>query len=143
KLFRMKYLSTGQLPGETLDLGSMVADLKLDEATLDKLKPMLEQYEIALDQALHKREQYVQSSQDDLFASIQDKNYSIGEEVIERQVGLRKGVRDVNDTFAIQLAAAMPAEMGASFTRTVRETTYPRIYRKIPAERSFEAAAKL
>ncbi len=143
KLFRLKYLNGGQLPGESLDLTTLVIDLKLDDVQADKVKPLLEQYEVQLDDALHRREQYMQTSQDDLLEAIQVKNYTIGEEVADRQIELRKGVRDVNEQYTVMIAAALPPETGQGFLRSIREQTYPRIFRKIPAERAFEAALKL
>jgi hypothetical protein len=143
KLFRLKYLNGGQLPGESLDLTTLVLDLKLDDVQADKVKPLLEQYEVQLDDALHRREQYMQTSQDDLLEAIQVKNYTIGEEVADRQIELRKGVRDVNEQYTVLIAGALPPETGQSFVRSIREQTYPRIFRKIPAERAFEAALKL
>jgi hypothetical protein len=143
KLFRLKYLSGGQLPGESLDLTTMVLDLKLDEGQADKVKPIMEQYEVQLDDALHRREQYMQTSQDALLEAIQEKNYQIGEEVADRQIELRKGVRDVNEQYTVLVAAVLPADVGPGFVRTIREQTYPRIFRKIPAERAFEAAVKI
>ena len=143
KLFRLKYLSSGQLPGENLDLTNSVRDLRLDEVQTEKLRPLLEQYEAQLDDALHRREQYIQSSQDDLLEAIQDQNYRIGEEVADRQVELRKGVRDVNEQYVVLIAGSLPEDAGKSFLRSIREQTYPRIFREMPAERAFDAAAKL
>ncbi len=143
KLFRLKYLNGGQLPGESLDLTTLVIDLKLDDVQDDKVKPLLDQYEVQLDDALHRREQYMQTSQDDLLEAIQVKNYTIGEEVAERQIELRKGVRDVNEQYTVMIAAVLPPDVGQGFVRSIREQTYPRIFRKIPAERAFEAALKL
>ncbi|MHC4427771.1 MAG: hypothetical protein ACYS0D_04105 [Planctomycetota bacterium] len=143
RLFRLKYLRNGQLPAENLDLTTHVQDLKLDGVQLEEIQPLMLQYERELHEALRAREAYLQASQSELISAIQVNNYELGIEVAERQVALRKGVRDVNESYTLTIAAALPEEIGAGFLEKVRLATYPRVYRMVPAQRSFTAAKEL
>ena len=140
KLFRLKYLKNGQLPGETLDLLNDVRDLELDAQAAAEMQSLLDEYELALDAALRKREDYMQRSQTELIDAIQMNDYALSVDVAEKQVDYRKGVRNVNEQYTATIAAALPEEASAVFVRRIRERTYPRIYRKTPAQRAFEAA---
>lgn len=143
KLFRLKYLKNGQLPGENLDLLNDVRELSLDASQVEQLQPLLEEYEHGLDEALRRREQYLQTSQSDLIEAISNENYSLGIRVAARQVELRQGVRDFNETYTQTIASALPDDFSATFTDRIRQRTYPRVYRRTPADRAFEAAMKI
>ena len=143
KLFRLKYLRNGQLPGENLDLINDVMDLDLAEQDLEEVKPILEEYEIALHEALRKREDYLQKSQNELINAITDEDYSVGLEVARRQVELRKMVRNVNEQYTLTLSAAVPNEAGIEFVQRIQQRTYPRVFRKTPAERILAAAVEI
>ena len=143
KLFRLKYIKNGQLPGEKLDLLNDVRDLDLDSDQTLLLQPLLDQYEQQLDDALRRREDYMQTSQTALIEAIQEENYNVGIEVATRQVALRKGVRDVNEQYTITIADALPDETGKAFLESIRQMTYPRVYRRTPAGRAFDAALEL
>jgi len=143
KLFRLKYMKNGQLPGENLDLLNDVRDLDLGPDEKLRLQTLLDEYELQLDDALRRREDYMQTSQTALIEAIQEENYKIGIEVAARQVALRKGVRDVNEQYTLSFAEAMPEEAGLEFLTSIRQRTYPRVYRRTPAERAFDAALQL
>ncbi len=143
KLFRLKYLKNGQLPGENLDLLSDVRELGLAEEQMAELQPLLEEYEQQLDSALRKREDYMQRSQSDLIEAIQEENYQTGLDVAARQVEMRKGVRNVNEQYTRTIASSLPTDVGPEFLSRIRTRTYPRVYRRTPAERAFDAAMKI
>ncbi len=143
KLFRLKYLKNGQLPGENLDLLNDVRELGLAEMQTDELQPLLDEYEQQLDAALRKREDYLQRSQTDLIEAIQDENYQTGLEVAARQVEMRKGVRNVNEQYTVTIASSLPSDLGPEFISRIRERTYPRVYRRTPAARAFAAALQI
>ena len=143
KLFRLKYLKNGQLPAEKLDLIVHVTELKLDQAQMEELQPILEEYETLLHEAVKARENYLNTSQSELIAAIQVNNYQLGIDVAQRQVELRKRVRDVNEQYVTTIAAVLPEDAATSFVDRVRQATYPRVYRTTPAERAFSAAKRL
>jgi len=85
----------------------------------------------------------MQTSQTALIEAIQDENFSVGIEVAARQVALRKGVRNVNEQYTVTIAEALPDEAGQKFLDSIRHRTYPRVYRRTPAMRVFDAALEL
>jgi hypothetical protein len=143
KLFRLKYLRNGQLPSENLDLTIHVINLKLDAGRMEELAPLMLEYEQVLHEALRRRESYLQASQAELIEAIQGNNPTLGIEVAERQVALRKEVRDVNERYTLTIASALPEDTSGTFLDKVREATYPRVYRLVPAQRAFKAAKEL
>ncbi|MHC4430143.1 MAG: hypothetical protein ACYS0D_16325 [Planctomycetota bacterium] len=143
KIFRLKYMRNGQLPSENLDLTVHVQDLDLTPVQLEEIRSLMLQYEEALHEALRRREDYLQSSQNDLIAAIQNNEFQVGIDVAERQVVLRKAVRDVNEQYTVALAAALPEDIGKDFLNRVRQATYPRVYGMVPAQRVFTAAKEL
>jgi hypothetical protein len=143
KIFRLKYMRNGQLPSENLDLTVYVQDLELDPFQERELQPLVLEYEQALHDALRRREDYLQASQGELISAIQAENFQLGVNVAERQVELRKAVRDVNEQYTAAIAQALPEDLGQTFLDRVRQATYPRIYRTVPAERAFQAAREI
>jgi len=143
KLFRLKFLKNGQLPGETLDLMSDVRDLDLATEAMAQVQPLLDEYELRLDEVLRRREDYMQRSQTELIDAIQNSDYGLSVDVAERQVEYRKAVRDVNEQYTETIAARLPSEASETFMSRILERTYPRVYRKTPAQRAFEAAVEI
>ncbi len=145
RLYRLRYLTNGRLAAEDLDLLLMVKQMNFPPRQLEALNPLLQEYEARLDNALRQREAYFNSSQDDLLLAIQNEGASadIGIRVAQRQVELRKAVRDINEEYANAVAEALPEELGAEFLTTVREKTYVRIFRKTQLQRLFDAAERI
>jgi hypothetical protein len=143
RIFRLKYLRNGQLPSENLDLTVHVQELDLNPVQLQEIQSLMLEYEETLHDALRRREDYLQSSQNDLISAIQTDEYQVGIEVADRQVALRKAVRDVNERYVLAIASALPEDIGQTFLTRVRQATYPRIYGMVPAERAFTAAKGL
>lgn len=140
RLFRAKYLGNGQLSAESLDLVTEVTLLGVSAAQMEAVAPLLERYEIDLDEALRQREQFLSESQAELIKAVQEDDPRVGMSVAQGQVELREAVRNVNERYVEILAAALPAESSEQFLQTIREKTYPRIYRPTQADRVFKAA---
>ncbi|MEE8138401.1 MAG: hypothetical protein V3T81_05960 [Thermoanaerobaculia bacterium] len=146
RLYRLRYLANGRLAAEDLDLLLMVKQMNFPPPQLEALKPLLQEYEARLDNALRQREAYFNSSQDDLLLAIQNEgsgSANIGIRVAQRQVELRKAVRDINEEYANAVAEALPEELGDEFLTKVREKTYVRIFRKTQLQRLFDAAERI
>jgi hypothetical protein len=170
KLRREKTLPRGTLSGESLNLFNMLAeispdravrermnetfgdedfaeelvgDLNLDEALKKGLQPILDEYDLALDQALRARNDHLRTSQDDLYKAIQKLDSDDGIRVLERQTQLRVTVRDTNLRYAELLAAAMPDELAASYRKAVNERGFSRVFRRTQTQRMFRAAREL
>jgi hypothetical protein len=141
KIFRLKYIRNGQLPAENLDLTVHVQDLEHElGADIRQIQPLMLEYEEALHAALRRREDFLQASQGELINAIQAEDYALGIDVAQRQVALRKEVRDVNEHYAAAIAEALPEDARKTFLDRIRQATYPRVYRTIPAQRAFSAA---
>jgi hypothetical protein len=78
-----------------------------------------------------------------LINAITEEDYSVGLEVARRQVELRKMVRNVNEQYTLTLSAAVPNEAGIEFVQRIQQRTYPRVFRKTPAERILAAAVDI
>ncbi len=65
-------------------------------------------------------------------------------ERVFRRVGLPLAYsQGYNPRPRFQIAAALPEDVGADFLEKVRLATYARVYRMVPAQRSFAAAKEL
>ncbi len=143
RLFRTRHLSNGRLGGENIDLLSMVDDMDLEPSVRGPIQSILDEYEVRLDEALRKREGYVQEAQPRLIEAVQDPNSKIPVDIAERQAALRVAVRDVNEQYAAAIAAGLPPETGATMLQTFRERMHPKIFRKTEVQQLFEAARKI
>lgn len=143
RLFRMKYLRAGQLPSEDLDLITEIRAMDLETAQLREIESILSEYELRLDEALRAREAYLGTSQTELIGAVQGNNPEAGLVVADRQLALRKAVRDVNESYTQALAAALPDDVGVAFLERIRQKTYPRVYRRTNAQRVFLQAKEL
>ena len=143
RLFRLKYLKNGQLSGENLDLINEVQMMGLSEPQMQALNLLLDEYESDLDDAIRRREAFLSDSQAQLIRAVQDEDPRVGLAVAAQQVELREGVRDVNARYTEAIAAAMPEEVSTDFLHTVRQKSYPRVYRPTQADRVFKAALNI
>lgn len=143
-LTREKALPRGRLSGEDVNLFMMVDDSELSDTTFDALEAMLDEYELALHQALKTRDDYLLTSAPTLFKAMRDGDVKDAERVLGQQVRLREAVRDVNDRYREAFVAAMTDEAEkARFNEAVLEEAYERIYRPTWAHRAFETALEM
>lgn len=142
KLYRTKYLPKGQLSGERLDLQNVLRELNLDAAQTEAIQPILDRYEIALYDALKAREDAIEGSRATLMEAIRNQT-DVSQSVVQRELGYRKAVRDVNEQHAQEISTALGPEVGAEFMKRMQQRTYTRIFRTTRTERIFKAAAEL
>lgn len=140
---REKTLDDGQLSGERVNLFHLARDQQIDTTTLEPIQPMLGEYELLLDDALQRRNAYLRSSVSDLTQAYQEQNFKRGLSIVDQQTQLRTAVRDVNDTYAQMMIAALPDETAGAFKTAYRNTAYPRIFQTTRAQRAFAAAKEL
>ncbi|MHC4415347.1 MAG: hypothetical protein ACYS0G_08695 [Planctomycetota bacterium] len=143
RLFRLKYLNNGRLAAESLDLLAVVRELNLAQSQMEAVQPLLDEYEVSLDEALRRRQEYANTSQTQLIRAIQDQDPQVGITVAEREVELRKAVRDVNEHYAAAIADALPEEVQERFRKQVGQRAHPRVYRLTQTQRIFSAAKEL
>jgi hypothetical protein len=143
RLLREKEMSEGRLSGESTDLLYIIRDMHLDELVLRSAQPVLDQYDLALDQALRARKDYRLKMRTEMLnaMSAQDSQKSL--KFFEGQVALQVAVRDVNDQYIESISTALPSDLGQKFRKTALERAYPRVYRETPVERLYTAALEL
>lgn len=144
ELRRQKELPNGKYAGEKLDLVELLGSLPLDDTLRRDVEPLLEEYEIGLDDALRKRAEIMRGARLPMMKAIQDNDINRSLELYERQIAARVAVRDINDYHAAVIAEELPMELRDSFLEDVRNRSYPRVYgRKTSAHRLMLAALEL
>lgn len=143
QMLREKTLHLGRLSGESVDLFHVVRDLQLDDRIADAIEPVMEQYDLALDEALRRRNALLDEVQVDLMRSIRSGQSAIEVKKLEDQVQRRVALRDVNEHYIEVIASSLPVEHGEKFREAALVSAYPRVYRQLPAERIFLAALEL
>ena len=120
----------GRLAGESIDLFHVLRDMRLPESIINRIQPVLTNYEIELDDALNRRNASFVDAQRALLDSITSMQEGMDTSVAERQITLRVDIRTVNDNFRESITEALPAEVNAEFRQLALERAYPSIYRK-------------
>lgn len=143
RLYRERNLHKGRLSGESVNLLDVVRDLHLEQGMSLVVQPVLEAYEIALDRALHQREDPITGRNNPVLASLEEPDPEKQAAALRKQVERWVAVRNVNDDFINQIASAMPEDLGRQFRASALERAYPRIYRETPVQRIFKVARDL
>ena len=143
ELNRMKYLTTrGELSGESVDLFTLLrSDMGMSDDEIGSL-PVLVEYEVAMDEAVKARNRALLDSDRQAMGAIQSRGEESGEfrAAVERLIGTRVAVRDINEMYATKVAEILPPRKAAEFTEAFREKAYPRVFRTTRVERLFKAA---
>ena len=142
-IFREKNLSKGTLSGESLNLFYVVRDMGLNEPEMLVVQPVLDQYDVALDEALHNRQKALVSNQSDMLKSFSEQNSAVSLAILQRQIDMKIAVRDINDQFVDRLAEAMPEARREEFRQKALERAYPRIFRPTPVQLIIKTAREL
>ena len=142
RLYRDKHIYKGELSGENLNLFDVVRELHLDDRTSMQVQPIMEAYDIALDQALRRRDTDT-SVKANALEYISESDPQKGFDAMKRRIELRVDVRNVNDEFVDRVADVMPSDIAAEFRKDAMERAYPRIYRETPVQRLFKDAKKI
>ena len=137
-LVREKSLPRGRLSGEEVNLFAVVDEIELEEASFERLEGLLDEYEMAIHEALVVRDEYLMNSAPLLFKAMRDGDVPDAERVLKQQLRYREGVRNVNDRFRDLLVDALTVEAERERLRdTVLSEAYDRIYTTTWGERSF------
>lgn len=138
---RETVLRRGIVSGERVNLFDVVDDLKLSEAALSQVKPILSDYDQELDKALVAREAVSEEG----FTKFQQ--FRASGDVAAMQDFIEKGrtaatrVKEINKKYARAIADVLPEEKQGTFGDEVRKESYPEVYRTTQADRALEAAA--
>jgi hypothetical protein len=143
-LVREKSLPRGRLSGEDLNLFMVVDDAVLSEESLDKIDAILDEYEIALDDALRRRDQAVAQGSPQMYQAIQRGDVAGAVRSMERQINARVAVRDLNERYRAQIVAALgQTDEARALDRAILLAGYERIYSPTPTEQLFATVMEM
>ncbi len=142
-LRREKTLPRGRLSGESVNLFAVVDEAGISKESLPKLTTLLDEYEQRLDAALARRNEYLAQNESKALKAIVEGDAKAMEQLADRMIDLRNGVRSVNEESRAAIVAALPADEGRKVERAALEAAYGRVYRATRTDRSFKAALEL
>lgn len=131
--------SGGIVGGDSVDLTSVIDDLRLADTDLAPAAESIEQYEADLDRQLVEKE-----------STKSDFKFEPGKpfDMEAMQAGMTKireqaiKVRDVNERHARTLEGHLPESKRTEFASAVRKASFPRIYRPSRTDKDIDAALK-
>ncbi|MHC5113455.1 MAG: hypothetical protein ACYTGP_03385 [Planctomycetota bacterium] len=143
QLRREKELPKGRLSGESINLFHVLKIMDLEPTVLGVVQPSLEAYDVALDEALLRRERLMHESRLAMMHSIRDDQPEAAVSIYMKQIQARIALRNTNDEYREILIAQLPYEVAPEFKQEVLQRAYPRVYRPTAAQRLFAEAKKM
>lgn len=140
-LRREKSLPNGSLSGESLNLVMITREIDVPPIVADAARPIIEDYEIKLDQALAARDAADDGSIAARLKSLNDNGKFVATE--ESVMKLRVAVRLVQDQGIIAIRDALGADYGPKFELRALRRAFPQVYGPDPLTPLFEAAFAL
>ena len=126
-----------------MNIIGVLNQLQLAPDTLNQLRPVIDDYEIRLDEALRYREQVVDNAQPKVKDAMINMDFDAGMSAMDTIMAARIQVRNIQDSSAAAIAAAMTPEVAAEFMTRYYESAYSKVFRPSPMERTFEVARGL
>ncbi len=142
RLYREKHINRGRMSGESTDLFQIARDTNLSGTADSVISPQLEEYAVALDIAMRKRDAILWVNPKKLFDNIIRGDSSRSPEHVEAEIKSRINVRDINDRYIEVISSSLSAQDGNDFRTRALSRGYPRIFRKTPAQRIIRQAAE-
>jgi uncharacterized membrane protein YgcG len=142
-LRREKTMANAALSGEGTNLFLVIDEAELSQPSIDGASKILDMYEVELDSALVARDSFIEQSEPKMMRLTLDGNADAARTMAQRQIALRKSVRDVNDRFITQIAESMSPEEGAKFKKAAMLAAYRRVFRQTRSSEAFEKALQL
>ncbi len=140
-VIREKSLPKARLSGEGLNLFLVVDEAELSEEAMTKLDPILDEYEVVLDQAIRRRDEVVATTSAQMYRSIQEGDTVGAMRTMERQMQARTALRDVNELYRVRLVSELgDSSESKSLGQAILESGFERIYQPTPTARAFAAA---
>jgi hypothetical protein len=141
-MLREKELPRGVLSGESLNLIVLAREVTLTPELSDQSKVVLEEYSVALDDALRARASQLSQSQPVIQEAMVAQDWGRGLTQLEAIVARRVALRDVQERYIDAIAASLgPA--GTDFRERALRTAFPLAYRPSPMIPYFAAARAL
>lgn len=142
-LTRRKTLPDGRLDGERTDLFVLLDRFELDDAQRDAIAEALTAYEMDLDGALTRRNEFIPDAGDRIGEAMSAGDVDKAIALMDKAARLRVAVRDVNARYSETIAESLGDETGGAFREAALRNAHPRIYRKTLGRRAFEAANRI
>jgi hypothetical protein len=142
-LTRSKTLPNGRLDGERTDLVSVLDGLELPEPIAAPVAALVEQYEIALHDALVRRNEFVAEAEKKVDEALEARDPEKALDVVDRATQLRIAVREVNDDYLLALGETLrqtSEEQSKALVEAAQLTSFPRVYRQTRGQKAFEQA---
>jgi len=140
---RIKTLPNGRLDGERTDLLVLADELDLNTEQMEAVVEQLETYELALDEALRERNEYLDDATRRIDKAIQDRDFDKALSIVDSATRRRVAVRRVNSNHIEFIAEKLPADQAVKFRRDAMRRSYPRVYRRTVGQKSFKQALAL
>jgi hypothetical protein len=135
-------MNRGRLSGESVDLFQIIRDSDISQSAENAIFDNLEEYAVALDVTIRKRDRILRGNPKKLFDNILSGNVKQDDSVVDDLIRARIEVRDLNDRYIEILASGLIGEDSENFRARALKRGYPRIYRRTPAQRIFRQAAE-
>lgn len=136
---RATTLPRGLMSGERVDLFEIVETLALEGEPAQEAATVLADYELALDRALIARNEMFEKG----LEMFRERDFEGLQSHFEKARDASVKVRDTHRNFARRLEAVLPAEKLPVLERSVRQASFPTVYRPNRADRALEAARTL
>lgn len=138
---RDRLLPRGLMSGERLDVIRLVDEADLPPVVRAEAELVLEQYTLALDRALVRRQEVQEDAMRQAGELFRSGDMDQAQGLLEKARSASTEVRDLNRKYARQIEALLPDDHRGSWQAAVKRASFPQIYRPSMAARSFEAAA--
>lgn len=140
-LVREKSLPKSRLAGEGVNLFLVVDEAEISDESRSKLDPILDQYEVVLDQALRQRDDAVVQGSTQMYRALEQADVTGAMRAMERQMQLRTALRDVNELYRGQLVSALgETDEAKALDAAILAAAFERIFAPTQTERAFDAA---
>ncbi len=142
-LRREKSMDSAILSGEGTNLFTVIDESELSQSSIDAAVKTLDAYELSLDSALVARDDYISQSEPKVMKSIIGGDTAGAKGIVDRQITLRKAVRDVNDQYRVAIMGVLPAEDSAKFNKAALASAFRRIFRETRTSEAFTKALEM
>lgn len=141
ELRRLRLIGDGRLCGENVDLVRLTEDV-IGTAPLPEVADLLNRYSNDLDKALQARETFLADKRKE-FDETRKSEPKRAKAIWDDAQRVRGAVREVNERYARQLGAAMPADKKEEFEGKVFDLSYKPVTKATKAEQYLKDAAGL
>ncbi|MFM1822335.1 MAG: hypothetical protein RI967_601 [Planctomycetota bacterium] len=142
-LRREKSLPNGELSGESINLLLVCREADVSPVEMDAIRPILDEYEVKLDEALAARDGELESAIQPLFAAMSSGDSNAGLALQDRIMTKRIAIRSVQEAAIGAIREALGGEAGERFEKRALQRAYPSVYRADPLAPMIEAALAL